>query len=133
MKQLIVCLIFLICIDYIYLECYESNDGLSVEKSVCLKRTVGTSEKSAADGHNPDTCCFYETSFKLNGEKTSSSYCQAFEKSKVPDYVKEMKKKSDDEDSAEVSGLKVTDAKLSIDCSSSFLKFGLLILSIILF
>lgn len=131
MKKLIVCLLFLICIKYIYPQCYILADGLSAKKADCLKRSVGTSEGSPASGHKPDTCCLAESSYKLAGEKVSVSSCGAYEKSKVLDYIDYMKKEmkeSDEEDTI----LKITDPKFSLDCYSSYLKFGLITLSIIL-
>ena len=132
MKKLIVCLLFLICIEYIYPECYSLADGLNAKKDDCLKRTVGTSEGSAAPGHKPDTCCLAESSYKSDGKKVSFSSCGAFEKSKVLDYIDSVEKENK-EDSAEAELLKITDPKFSLDCYSSYLKFGLMTLSIILF
>lgn len=60
-----------------------------------------------------------ETSYKLNGNKKTSSAFYAFEKKKVEDYInkmkEEIKKEADNSDSSE----KITDEKFSLDCSSS--------------
>ena len=131
MKKLFVCLTFLICFDYIYPSCYVLGDGDSVKKDECLKRKVETTDFSVA-GQTPDTCCHYETSYKVGGQKVSTSVCSAYEKSKVEDYMKTLKKEQDVYKAAS-KALGYSDIKYSLDCSSSYIKFGLMALFLILF
>ena len=133
MKKIFVCLLLVICINYIYPECMALEDGTTINKDTCLKRKVGNSETSLATGHTPDTCCHMESSYKLNGNKVTTSICSAFEKKKVGDYIKKMKEETKKSEDTSVSGQKITDAKFSLDCSSSYLKFGIMALFIILF
>ena len=130
MKQLFMCLIFLIFITYINSSCYAIGDGENVKKDECLKRKVGN--ESGPAGHTADTCCLFETSGKLNGVKETSSFCGAYEKSKVPDYMKTYEKAQEAYKKAS-EALGVTDIKYSLDCSSSYIKFGFIVLFLILF
>ena len=130
--KLFVCLLFLICFTYIYPDCYSSTDLTQVKKDVCLARKVGDSEYPEVTGHKPDTCCHEKISYKLNGVKFEFSSCGAYEKSKVEDYIKKQKEnKNDYGEGSEI--LKVTNAKYSLDCSSSFVQFGFFALLTILF
>ena len=130
--KLFVYLLFLICFIYIYPQCYVSTDLTQVKKDVCLARNVSTfeSEYPTAEGHKPDTCCLNTISYKLAGVKVEYSYCYAYEKSKVEDYVKKQKENSG---SSEADALGISNAKYSIDCSSSFVKVGFIALLAILF
>ena len=129
--KLFVCL-FLICFIYIYPECSVSTDLTDVKKDVCLARTVSTYEAQypcAAD-QKPDTCCLEKYTAKVAGVKAETTFCHAYEKSKVEDYVKKYK------DNSGLSGVSVSglaSAKFSIDCSSSFVQFGFIALLAILF
>ena len=129
--KLFVCL-FLICFIYIYPECSVSTDLTQVKKDVCLARNVSNYETNypTATGHKPDTCCFEKISYKLAGVKVEYTYCEAFEKSKVEEYVNKQK---DNSGSTGVEGLQISNAKYSIDCSSSFVQFGFIALLAILF
>ena len=93
----------------------------SVKKDECLKRKVETTDFSVA-GQTPDTCCHYETSYKVGGQKISTSVCSAYEKSKVEDYMKTLKKEQDVYKAAS-KALGYSDIKYSLDCSSSYIKF----------
>ena len=131
MKKLFVCLTFLICFDYIYPSCYVLGDGQTVKKDECLKRKVETTDYSIS-GQTPDTCCHFETSYKVNGQKISASACNAYEKSKVEDYLKALKKEQEVyQEASKAQGY--DDFKYSLDCSSSYIKFGLMALFLILF
>ena len=130
MKKLFVCLIFLIFFNYIYPTCYAIGDGDNVKKDDCLERKVDGD--SGPVGHTPDTCCYSESSYKASGQKYSTSYCSAFEKSKVEDYLKSIKAEQDLYKKAS-EALGYSDIKYSLDCSSSYIKFGLIVLFLILF
>lgn len=130
MKQLFMCLIFLIFITYINSSCYVYGDGDNVKKDECLKRKV--ENESGPAGHTADTCCLFETSGKYNGVKETNSICGAYEKSKVLDYIKAYKKAQEAYKKAS-EALGVTDIKYSLDCSSSYIKFGFIVLFLILF
>ena len=121
--------LFLICFIYIYPECSVSTDLTDVKKDVCLARTVSTYEVEypvAAD-QKPDTCCLEKYTAKVAGVKAETTFCRAYEKSKVEDYVK----KINDNSGVNVAGM--ASAKYSVDCSSSFVQFGFIALLAILF
>ena len=131
MKKLLVCLIFMICIIYIYPTCWAIGDGDNVKKEDCLKRKV-EGDSAAVTGHTPDTCCYSEESYTFGGQKVSESGCLAFEKSKVEDYLKSYKKQWDLTKKA-YKALGYGDINFDLDCSSSYIKFGLMDLILILF
>ena len=89
-------LLFINCRDQCYLE--------NAKKSDCTDYTLGDNDKDEGD-----SCCFV----KGKGNGGEAKYCDVFEKDKVPDYVKEVKKQD---------GVK----SYSVDCSSNWLSITLL-------
>ena len=108
MNKAFVILFLIICFNYVTPDC--EYDGDDTSKKVCNNKELSAEEKEKDEdlGQTPDSCCYVEKS----GEKS----CEAFEKKKVPDLVKD----------AEKQGLKV-----SVDCASSYInliKFSLVFL-----
>ena len=91
--KLYILFILLICIDYAFLDCKLSSDGMKVEKSVCLGRKVGDNETPEEATHTPDTCCLISTSGTIGGQTIDKSYCAALEKGKASDFEKENNEK----------------------------------------
>ena len=87
--KLYILIILLICIDYAFLDCQLSSDGMNVEKSVCLGRKVGDNETPEIATHTPDTCCLISTSGTVSGQTINKSYCAALEKAKASELEKE--------------------------------------------
>ncbi len=108
MNKAFVILFLIICFNYVTPFCESDDDDAS--KNVCNSKELSAEEKEKDEeiGQTPDSCCYIESS--------EGKGCGAYEKKKVPDFVKEYKKK---------------DSKLSIDCASSYInliKFSLIFL-----
>ena len=125
----------LICIHDVNSQCTLSTDGNSVDKKACQDRKIGTEEDYELSLFSkPVTdCCYVEYSYQ-DSSKTAKTqkYCGAFNKGKLIDDLDKVKKWQDElkklyPDETEDLG------EYSIDCFSSYIKFGIMSLLTFLF
>ena len=127
--KLYILIILLICIDYAFLDCQLSSDGMNVEKSVCLGRKVGDNETPEVATHTPDTCCLISTSGTVSGQTINKSYCAALEKAKASDFEKENNEKYGSLGTTKVEcedSSAATKSSNSSESDSPFIRFGLI-------
>ena len=109
-------------------DCYT---GLTSGKSDdCQSRNITETDKSIAKYSYDlvaDTCCLIKFTAKAYGQKESESYCYPAEKAKAKDLEKSLEKIYEEG----FAGLDV-DIDYKVDCLSSFIKYGLSFLVILL-
>ena len=134
-RTILILFAFLICIHDVNSQCYQSGDTNSIEKKTCLDRKVDLT----VDGGNiyvtqpPTHCCYAKTtSTDSSGKEVTDIECEAYNKDKLLDDLDKAEKIIDGYKEA---GLVSKDYKyeVDIDCSSSFIKYGIMTLLLFIF
>ena len=95
-------------------------------KEECFSSTISDEDEIEEDiGMSLDTCCFLKVSLKVIDQSVTYTYCEPIQKSKAKKFIN----KFEDEMSAYSQAY---DIRASIDCFSSYIKYGLSFLMILL-
>ena len=123
---LILIFIALYLFSFINSDCYTFNPK---NKDECIAKTISEYEKEELKNDlsmTADTCCLVKVSYKVLTQSYSVSYCEPVEKGKAKEFQNALEKEED----SDFEGY--GDIKYSIECSSSYIKYGLSFLMILL-
>ena len=125
---------FLICIHDVNTQCFLSTDDDKIDKKTCNDRKVGTSEETEEFFTKPATdCCYVEYTYTDSDKtKKTEKYCAGFNKGKLLDDLDNMEKAKKEWEKL-YPGVTEDFGEYSIDCFSSYIKFGLMSLLTFLF